>query len=272
MELQPNTIEGLKWGLKNFDGIETDLRLTKDGRLAIHHDPILKSGEVVAQLTLQELMDKGIPSFEAFVSDEEVQRFAKNGKRFLFELKPNCEGKKAVCKDIAETLAKSFRSSLEETGFPTENITVISFQEDLLKPLVEEFNCAPLLPNLNECAVKEISGFTYVKLLGKFFSRRLPRILKNARKAGYSGVYTAREYFVGPLSRYHGSLKKKLSIAENLGLELGTNLGNAEIEPEYPQLLRVSDDLKKFPRYAKAGEKPIIAHRGTGTKGIKLDL
>ncbi len=271
MHLLPNTIEGLKWGLKNFDGVETDLRLTKDEKLVIHHDPVLKSGETVAELTLSELVEKGVPSFDGFLMDTEIQSFAKQGKRFLLELKPNCRGKEAVSTEIAEIMAESLRTSLEISNFPTDSITFISFQENLLKPLVQEYKCAPLLPKLNECSVKEISGFTYLKLLGIFFSKRLPKYLKHAKKEGFTGVYTAREYFVGMMARYHGSYRKTLQLAQELGIELGTNLGTAQREPDFPELLRVSDDLQTFPRYAGVNEAPIIAHRGTGTKGVKID-
>lgn len=271
MHLKPNTIEGLKWGLKNFDGIETDLRLTKENQLVIHHDPVLKSGEPVKGLTINELKSKGVPPFRDFIQDPEVLRLAKNGKRFLLELKPNCSGKAALTKEIAGDMTRALKKELDEAGFPFDQITVISFQEELLLPLVEEFQCAPLLPTLNECEVVEISGFTYLKLLGKFFKKRLPSYLKSANKKGFRGVYTAREYFVGGLSRYHGSYRKKLQIASDLEIELGTNLGSVEKEPEFPELLRVTDLTFKHPRHAKKGEGPIIAHRGTGTKGVTLE-
>jgi glycerophosphoryl diester phosphodiesterase len=40
---------------QGVDGIETDVRLTSDGRLVLHHDRILPDGRPLAELTLAEL-------------------------------------------------------------------------------------------------------------------------------------------------------------------------------------------------------------------------
>ncbi|MHA2403810.1 MAG: glycerophosphodiester phosphodiesterase family protein, partial [Candidatus Kariarchaeaceae archaeon] len=40
MKLEPNSIDGLLWGLENFDGVEFDVRLSQDNKLVINHDPI----------------------------------------------------------------------------------------------------------------------------------------------------------------------------------------------------------------------------------------
>ena len=93
MKILPNTYEGLIWGMKNFDGIETDLRLTLDDGVVIFHDCYLQTGEKIEELTEKELADKGIPTLSKFLNLEEVVKLSKDKIMFL-ELKPNCGGKK----------------------------------------------------------------------------------------------------------------------------------------------------------------------------------
>ena len=93
MKILPNTYEGLIWGMKNFDGIETDLRLTLDDGVVIFHDCYLQTGEKIEELTEMELKDKGIPTLGKFLDLEEVVKLSKDKIMFL-ELKPNCRGKK----------------------------------------------------------------------------------------------------------------------------------------------------------------------------------
>ncbi len=256
--------------MNNFDGIETDIRLTRDNKLVIHHDPVLSSGKMIASLTKQELVDAGIPAFENFIYNKEVESLVQKGKRALIELKPNCRGTIAISDEIAKTFSKETDELLASANFSTDQITFISFSEKLLKPLVDRYKCAPLLPALNECKVKQISGFTKLRLFGKFFAKRLPSYMKYAKNEGFTGTYVAREYFLGILSSYHGRYKKKLELAKSLDFELGTNLGTSKLEPDFPELLRVTDDTSIFPRYSKKDEGSIIAHRGTGTKGVEL--
>ena len=47
--LIPNSLEALEWGLTNFDGIEFDVRLSKDDVPVIHHDAHLASGQLIRE-------------------------------------------------------------------------------------------------------------------------------------------------------------------------------------------------------------------------------
>ncbi|MFV2014930.1 MAG: glycerophosphodiester phosphodiesterase, partial [Candidatus Heimdallarchaeota archaeon] len=151
-KLQPNTLEGLRWGLKNFDAIETDIRLSKDGDLVIHHDPVTADGKIIAEMTLAELKSDGLFLFNEFLNDPEIRSKVKSGKSLWIELKPNCSGKKSIRKQIAEKLYSQLLRELDETKFGTDNINILSFARDLLDPLAREdlFPCYPILPNINE--------------------------------------------------------------------------------------------------------------------------
>ncbi len=271
MYIAPNSVDGLLWGLKNFDGIETDLRLSKNHEIFIHHDPFLEDGRYLSDLSSAQLSELGIPKLSDFFNLPTVKDYADKGKRFLLELKPNCNGKKSVVFEIRQRFRESFDQVVETSGVNPESITIISFSEVLLDAFVDTYKCVPLLPSLNECESLKITRWRYLKLMGKFLSNRLPSYMKYAKKKGYHGVYFAREYIMGGLSRWHGSYSSKIALAKELELELGTNTGSASKDPVYPELLRVTDDTSIFPRHASEGEGKIIAHRGTGTKGVHVE-
>ncbi len=270
MRFEPNTIDGLHWGLKNFDGVEFDIRLTKDNGLVIHHDPFLTSGEYIATLSLKELEARGIPTLREFLDHQDTRSFAAQGKVFLIELKPNCNGKMLVEKPLAKTFYQKFTSLVNELNFPTKSIRFISFSETLLFPFRQSFPSYPIIPALNECQTVTISKPMYLKLLWTFISKRIKPAILHAHKMGYAGVLFARQFILGPLHLVQGKYDSILKLANEYNLELGTNLGQVELEKQYPELLRISDKLSIYPRYASEGEAPIIAHRGTGTKGVEV--
>lgn len=64
-EFPENTLEA--FGAARFrgaDGVELDVRVTADGDLAVHHNPRLEDGRVIAQLTTSELPVE-VPTLEA---------------------------------------------------------------------------------------------------------------------------------------------------------------------------------------------------------------
>ena len=64
-EFPENTLEA--FGAARFrgaDGVELDVRVTADGDLAVHHNPRLDDGRVIAQLTKSELPDE-VPTLQA---------------------------------------------------------------------------------------------------------------------------------------------------------------------------------------------------------------
>ena len=102
MKLLQNTIAGLLFGLNNFDGIETDIRLTKDKGLVLHHDPMLKDGTFLIELTVDELRDRGVPSLGDFFSHADLAGLLEKGKVMWIETKPNCKGRFPIKEEIAQ--------------------------------------------------------------------------------------------------------------------------------------------------------------------------
>lgn len=265
MQLTPNTYTGLAFGLTYFDGIETDIRLTKDNDIVIFHDSYLETGEKVEDLSLSELTSRGIPSLRGFFSIQEIQELVKT-KDVYIELKPNCAGRSRVVDSIIDQFYDSFMRVVEETGITKDNIKLISFVKDLLDPFTNEFDCYPLLPDVNECSDR----FVILKALPQVLRRSLETELHRARERGFSGIFFAREYVMGWTSWRHPSYENIIQLAEELGMLLGTNLGTPDLEFDFPEFVRFSDKLATYPRYSKHGENPIIAHRGTGTKGVTV--
>lgn len=268
-KLYPNTIEGLVWGLKNFDAIEFDLRFLKDNKLAIFHDPKLEDGTQLLDLTLDQYKSKGFADFETLLDNTDIIEQSKKGKKFFMELKPNCAGKKAVRKDIVELFHNTFVNYIDNSNIAKESIYMLSFDKLLLEPFAREdtFPVYPIIPYINECNPR----FTYIKAVPKILHPSLSSHIYDAVKKNYAGINFPREYYLGPFSKLHPSYEELCDLMDETGVELGTNLGTPDLEPEYPRFHRFTDKTDNFPRYRKEGEGLIVAHRGTGTKGIQLD-
>ena len=151
MKLLQNTVEGLLFGLNNFDGIETDIRITKDKGLVIHHDPMLKDGTFLVDLTVDELKERGVPSLEDFFSHPDLQGLLKKGKVLWIETKPNCKGKFPVKREIAQDIYDEFTKLVEQYNIPRDNIHILSFAKELLQPFIKDYKPYPILPYVNEC-------------------------------------------------------------------------------------------------------------------------
>ncbi len=265
MRLSPNTYTGLVWGLTNFDAIETDLRLTKDDGLAIFHDSALPSGERIADLTIDEVEERGIPSLRKFFALSEVVELSKNRAMFL-ELKPDCDGKILITKGMGERFLQAFNAELKASEVDPQAIRFLSFSTQLLDPFVDQYPCYPIFPNVSEC----VTALVVLRAMPQVIFKSLGRTLDTAVKRRWAGVFFARQYIFGITSWFHPSYEKLVRKAEQLGLLLGTNLGTPDLEEEYSALARFTDKLQNYPRRAKDGEGFIVAHRGTGTKGVEV--
>lgn len=265
MHLSPNTYQGLAFGMTYFDGIETDIRLTRDKKLVIHHDAILNSGQLIENLTLDQVIDQGIPSFDQFLAIPEIVELSKKSAMYI-ELKPNCNGRSRVVEPIIDDFYHAFHTSIDQSDINVKNINLISFVKDFLDPFTDDYDCFPLLPDVNECSQR----FVALKAIPQVLGRSLATEMRRAAKRDFAGVFFARQYIMGFTSFRHPSYDDAIDLAQELDLLLGSNLGDPELEADYPDFARFSDKLAKYPRHAKKGEGPIIAHRGTGTKGVEV--
>jgi DNA polymerase elongation subunit (family B) len=179
MKILPNTYEGLIWGMKNFDGIETDLRLTLDDGIVIFHDCYLQTGEKIEELTEKELADKGIPTLSKFLNLEEVVKLSKDKIMFL-ELKPNCRGKKRITREISEKFYEKVNQIILESNISKNNIKILSFSKQMLRPFMDEYKCYPILPDVNECN----NSFVTLKAVPQFLGKSIKNEIVNGKKIG----------------------------------------------------------------------------------------
>ncbi len=253
--------------MKNFDGVEFDIRLSKDKELVIHHDHVISSKEIISELESEKLKSQGVPLLKDFFQYENARQQIKSGKALWIELKPNCNNLIRESQEISEDIFQSLMNAIDDFKVPRSSVKILSFSEELLTPFALEgdFPVYQIIPDINECSYK----FRIVKALVYILRNSLTWHISKAQEKKYSGVLFARQYLMGLIRLRHPSYTKmKLYIHD--GFELGTNLGNVDLESKYPLLHRFTDNTGIFPRFAKNGEGQIIAHRGTGIKGIKL--
>jgi glycerophosphoryl diester phosphodiesterase len=270
MKLLPNTLAGLTFGLQNFDGIETDVRLCKDKELLIFHDPITKEGELIKEFEIEHFLQKGIPSFKQLLEDINVRVELQKNKTIWLELKPNCINRNRSYEEIIDEFYNKTMRSIDETLSVGFDIRVISFVPELLQPFADNssLKCYPIIPSVNEC---ETSKFKmYASNLPSVVLKSLKKHMYNAQESNFSGVLFARQYLLGFFSNFHPSYSKLVDLMQETGLEMGTNLGSIDLEPKYPKLHRFTDKTQNYPRNAKENEGQIIGHRGTGTKGVDI--
>lgn len=123
-----NTIHALKTGLELSDGIEFDIRLTRDKKLIVFHDSTIKDKKIM-DLTFQEIISnvKDIPLLENI-----LDLYIKNNKLLNIELKDN-------------NTAILVEQLLLDKGFEkySNNILISSFIENEYN-LIKNFNKALL--------------------------------------------------------------------------------------------------------------------------------
>ncbi len=268
VHLEPNTVDGLIWGLENFDAAEFDIRLTKDDKLVIYHDPVLTDGKCVRDLTEKQYRSYNLPTLDDLLNNKRVQELSKSGKKFFIELKPDCDGKKAIRDEISELLHDTFVKYVDRSDISLKSINMLSFDKKLLVPFAREdnFPVFTILPYINECNEK----YVLMKALPRVIRHNLKWHINDALKNNYTGVTFARQYILGIFSKLNPSYGQLCDLMDETGVILGTNLGTEELEDDFSRFLRFTDKTQNYPRYAKQGDGMIIAHRGTGTKGVNL--
>jgi hypothetical protein len=268
LKLEPNSIDGLLWGLENFDGVEFDVRLSQDNKLVIHHDPILTTGEIIADLSSDIIQKQGVPLLSDFFQNEKLRALVKSIKTLWIELKPNCVNGRKIDQAIALDIFQEINKEIEFHNIPRGSIRILSFSKHLLEPFANagDIPAYPIIPSINECNYR----FLVVKAVANVLFRSLEWHMNDAIKRNFAGILFARQYLMGPISLRHPSYAKMIKLITESGIELGTNLGTKTLESTYPILHRFTDDMSHFPRFANENEGQIIAHRGTGTKGITI--
>lgn len=139
-----NSIDGLRHGMTQLDGVEFDMRLTMDGELVLFHDNHLSKEQVekiggskwTEDHSTSELAELGIETFEQLLADDVfTHSWREHGKVACVELKmphPNSKIAGSVNpkkrEKHARTMAKLADSMLNEVGLQQSNVVFISFK------------------------------------------------------------------------------------------------------------------------------------------------
>ena len=233
-----NTIESLRHAIQHFDGVEFDLRITKDQQLVIHHDRTVSippehlegRDRWVEAWTLDELEDVGFVGFERFLNDPVVlHHWLEGGKMGTIEIKrphPTAPmgggylGKDAHIDHIANAI-KMADTMLTEKGIPHENMVFYSFHKHMPASAKQSNTKRPwaaLIPYIRPYGGRRIERLL---TLPTFLTTSFRRLRNTHLKQGSSMLPCAMEYFQNstawlPLGRrvgLHGSALQRLHTA-----------------------------------------------------------
>ncbi|MDO8541258.1 MAG: glycerophosphodiester phosphodiesterase [Opitutaceae bacterium] len=172
--------EKLAWK-QNADAVETDIHLSKDGKLAVSHDKTTKRtagrDALIADLTMAELkeLDAGTwktPKFAGEkipVLDEQIALIPR-GKRMLVEIK------------IGPEIVPELKRCLARTGASEKNITIISFNFESLKEVRKQlprYQTLWLLGYRSPAAAKKAKAAP---------SPTVDEMIRDAKAAGLTGL------------------------------------------------------------------------------------
>ena len=182
-----NTLEALLFALqqKEIDGIELDVRMTKDHVLVIHHDVMIHSSSdgtgVISWLTLSELYQynfgtKKHPSKIATL--ENLLQNIHSNKEILIEIKSDYE-ENIMIQKICELLKK----------YSFLNIKICSFKESILRkikhqyPKIDVGKITFLNPEKKEVNFNFYS--VYYKNISSYFSSNYVWTIKNKKELSF---------------------------------------------------------------------------------------
>ena len=234
-----NTLESLRHAIQFHDGIEFDLRMTKDGEVIIHHDATvsvppehIKGSSWVEHHTLDELEAFGFCSFRTLLEDKAVvEQWRDHGKMGCVELKrphPRSDpgggffGAKAHKKHIT-SLVDAADSILNEAEIPLENSVFYAFHQGMKSSIQASDTKRPwaeLLPYIPPFGNRQTKR---LRALPQFLTHSFSRLVTHHRNAGASMIPAAIEYFVPPINKIPFGKKVGLTgkAADHLKLAQG---------------------------------------------------
>lgn len=269
MMLYPNRFESLIWGLLNFDGIETDLRLNADNELVIHHDTQQK-GRLIMKMSSEECRRRKIPIFTEFLQHKLVKDAYNSGKHFILEPKAKCAG----FKDSSDRffIRDKFMEAMDENNYKIQNnLHIMSFTEELLYPFKDDkIRLYPIFPQANTCAYKKIFSFMLIKPIIKFWLKSPKGVLKYVYEKGYAGCLMAFPYFYLSNLVYFQRKRAILDYAKELNLTLFGYFYIKKLEKKYKGHTFVITDLTQYYPQSFLDQGVIIAHRGSGKNNVEI--
>ncbi|MCY3413320.1 MAG: hypothetical protein INQ03_16900 [Candidatus Heimdallarchaeota archaeon] len=277
--LKPNSIAALVWGLKNFDGVEFDVRISKDDVAVIHHDTYLEIegalDKKIQDLTLAELREHGIETLEELLNNEGIAGEMTDPSKILWlELKPDCKGWERILYDAhVERMYKIIDEVIEKSSINRDQINVFSFCVKCLIPFLKskKYKVFPIVPDVDECDTR-IGILRQILALGRLFKRSLIYHGKRFENMGFKGMLFPHNYVDGFIHKlYHPNLKKVIkTFSMYPNFDLITLAKTLEEEEKYEELIRFTDVVSPVPRMTNNYKNHIAIHRGCGTEEIDV--
>lgn len=208
-----NSIEGLVHGITAFDGVEFDLRLTRDDVLVLFHDNHLSAAqrEVLGgpkwteDHSAAELAEVGIRPFSELLSEPRfIEAWREHGKVACVELKmPNPKSKVAGTvspkkrERHARRMAKQVDGMLAEVELPHASVCLISFKRRFRRACARagvRWPVAQLQPAIPEIGTRRMKR---IMTLPSFMWLSMAFHLKHQQLVGAPMLPCAREYIDG---------------------------------------------------------------------------
>lgn len=118
---------------EDVDGVEFDIRMTKDKKFVIHHDPIVK-GLIIKFTKLKDLKKIYLKDNIKISTLQEVLSKLKTGKKILIEIKSELDDYDLITKNLYNILKKH-----------KLNIYLCSFNKKVVDSLISKFDKVGLI-------------------------------------------------------------------------------------------------------------------------------
>ncbi|HIG03713.1 MAG TPA: hypothetical protein EYQ53_04965 [Candidatus Poseidoniales archaeon] len=224
-----NSLESLRQGLIDFDGVEFDLRLTKDGGVIIHHDAKVSTCEEVRsglespwveKNSLDDLCALGFTSFENFLANKDVlMRLNEQAAMICVELKPPhpssgaSGGWLASGKQRAQMkkLVMAAEEKLSEYSVSIQNSVYYAFFKGL--PAITTKAKIHRPASILWPIIPRFGGRTFKRTvcIPQYLTTPLSRLIRKQRANNSPMVPCALEYFIPPTN--------KLPLGSSVGLK-----------------------------------------------------
>ena len=213
-----NSIDAIKMGIRQFDGVEFDLRLSSDGILMLHHDNKIEGGKYFENQTADE--SKLIAdTFDKLMNCSEFTTpWQEEGKTVCIELKsphPNsgvAGGWKGGSKRINYLIKmiQMVEEYLHDLDLPEGTTVIYAFDKKFLQA-AKKAQCkqphAILMPRLREWSSGNINKALATP---SFIAHSLPRLMKKHQNWGAPMTPCALDYLTG--------FTRHLTIGRTVGL------------------------------------------------------
>jgi glycerophosphoryl diester phosphodiesterase len=253
---QTKPLSSVVAALELYDGCEFDVRMTRDRVLVIHHDAEIL-GQRLINTDYQAL--KGVSSFDELIHHPQViQLVNEEDKTLWIEAKEDSSFKVRKDSSLRRSIARKLTEELTDSGLNLDNITIISFCDEILTHVKGIRRCH-IVPYIFSATDSYFPYYNLKTIFQMFVS--LQRHIKRAIKMGYDGLLFSKHYLQGFFSFFQPSVEKILSWKTE-DFILGTEAQTFKEEMAFKDFFVFTDyhEERKEGRGTNAGT--LICHRG----------